>query len=76
VLGGAIVASIADQAEAVEITPAIVSSILDLVTTPRPFLRWDPVIELPCDVQSVSVRRIDQRAALARPTAMSMISSS
>jgi hypothetical protein len=27
------------------LTPAIVSQLADLITTPRPFLRWDPVIE-------------------------------
>lgn len=44
-LSASIVASIADQPELTEIVPTLASEILDLVTTPRPFLRWDPLVE-------------------------------
>lgn len=44
-LGSAVVTSIADHSGLTEIVPTLATELLDLITTPRPFLRWDPIVE-------------------------------
>ncbi len=44
-LGSALATSVETQPDLPAITAPVVKELEDLVTTPRPFLRWDPIVE-------------------------------
>lgn len=45
VMGGALIAAMSTLVELSDLSGPVLAEIADLITTPRPFLRWDPIVE-------------------------------